>query len=141
MKEINEILKELASGLGKTSRSLSSHSMQHFFPFLSLLRFILLMIPFLCLILCLHLVSLPPIASYLPSYPSSTPCIDSLYSLCVYNESKRWDECLGHCWGHFRRFLLSPPVYRTLPLAPAPRPSTAPDYVRVIRGLDMLYQD
>lgn len=49
---------------------------------LSLSRYIF-EVPFLCLTHCLHLVSFPP-ASYLPLNPSSLPCIDSLYSLCVY---------------------------------------------------------
>lgn len=84
------------------------------------------MIPFLRLILCLHLVLLPP-ASYLPFHPSSILCIDSLYSLSVYWERKQWDECAGHCQGHFRCILFSPPIYPTFPPAPsAPHPSSAP---------------
>lgn len=86
----------------------------------------------------------PPPASYLPFYPSSTLCIDSLCSLSVYEGRKQWDECSGHGRGHFHCILLAqnPPtptqVCRALPPVVPPLP---PDYVRVIRGLDMLYQD
>lgn len=92
---------------GEKGRCLPLHSAPHFSPFLRLFTFILLMIPFLHLILCLHLVSVPPAphTSYPPFYPSSTLCIDSLCSLSVYEGRKHWDECSGHGRGHFHCIL------------------------------------
>lgn len=134
------------------------HSAPHFSPFLRLFRFILLMILLLRLILCLHLVSVPP---HLPDPPAPSclvspllsvfhkPCIDSLCSLSVYEGRKQWDECSGHGRGslslHPSRSKSAPP--HTSPSLPALLPPPAvvpplhPDYVRVIRGLDMLYRD
>lgn len=81
---IKEIMKELVLHLDVKSRLDDIPPfLAAFLFFLSLSRYILLMIPFLCVILRLRLVSLPP-ASYLPFHPSSFLCIDSLYSLYVY---------------------------------------------------------
>lgn len=101
--------------------------MLHTLFLLRLSRYILLRIPFLCLILCLHLLSLSPLPHISCSIrlPSSvlTPCIVSLFTERV---NSGMNECAGHCQGDFLCILSSlllPSVLRSLrPHRPVPRP-------------------
>lgn len=136
------MLKELASRLGKTSRSFSLHSTQHFFPFLSLLTFILLMIPFLCLILCLHLVSLSPPSPHISHLIRLPPCVLTHCVVRVFttkvNSGMNVRVTVGVTFAASFPLLQSTTRFLWPLLLFPPLP---PDYVRVIRGLDMLYQD
>lgn len=129
---------------GEKGRCLPLHSTPHFSPFLRLLRFILLMIPFLRLILCLHLVSVPPLPHISPSI-RLPPCVLTRCVVCLFtrdvNSGMNVRVTVGVTFtASFSRKTPPPPtqVCRALPPVVPPLP---PDYVRVIRGLDMLYQD
>lgn len=68
---------------GEKGRCLPLHSAPHFSPFLRLFTFILLMIPFLRLILCLHLVSVPPPPRISPSI-RLPPCVLTRCVVCLF---------------------------------------------------------
>lgn len=65
-------------------RCLPLHSALHFSPFLRLFTFILLMIPFLRLILCLHLVSVPPPPPHISPSIRLPPCVLTRCVVCLF---------------------------------------------------------
>lgn len=113
---------------GEKGRCLPLHSAPHFSPFLRLLRFILLMIPFLRLILCLHLVSVPPLPHISPSI-RLPPCVLTRCVVCLFtrdvNSGMNVRVTVGVTFtASFS--LKPPPAYPSLPCTSSGRPSSAP---------------